>query len=201
MRVTTSDGLFMLTAESPNEELAILYPTLAWINKYNLDILIGSIDIGRKAERLYAIAKEIENIEGELAIITSNRVTEHFHSDSMSRNIPYLAELMPEPFATISKSLAERIGVSSGEYIEIHTARGILRLKAYVSHIEGGYIDIGGKYIPIVSITWFSGFAGARRGPISNIIAPDVLDVITLIQESKEWIGKVRRAGHEDHRN
>ncbi|MEM4970260.1 MAG: molybdopterin-dependent oxidoreductase, partial [Sulfolobales archaeon] len=188
-------------AESPHEELAILYPTLAWINKFNLDILIGSIDIKGRAEKLYAIPKEIRDIDGELVVITSNRVTEHFHSGSMSRNIPYLAELVPEPFATISKSLAERIGISSGDYIEIYTARGILRLKAYVSHTKEEYIDIGGRYIPVVSITWFSGFSGMRKGPISNIIAPDALDVITLIQESKGWIGKVRRARHEDHRN
>ncbi|MEM0471333.1 MAG: molybdopterin-dependent oxidoreductase [Sulfolobales archaeon] len=181
-------------AESPNTEFAVKYPSIAWINRYNLDMILGRVDLGIGVGDLSTIPVELAATEGELVIITSNRLTEHFHSGSMSRNLPLLRELVPEPFITIPKDAAEKLGISSGDLVELITIRGSIRLKAYVANTgQQSCWRYDEDCIPIVSITWFSGFAGAVQGPVGNILSPDAIDVVTSIQESKGWLGKLRR--------
>lgn len=180
-------------AEPPHRELATKYPSIAWINKYNLDMMLGRVDLDVSFGELSTLPEELGAAEGELVIVTSNRLTEHFHSGSMSRNLPFLRELVPEPFVTIPKEAAERLGISPGDLVEIVTARGSIRLRAYISSTEPGCWRHGESCVPIVSITWSFGFTGAAQGPIGNVLSPDAIDVITSIQESKGWLGKLRR--------
>jgi formate dehydrogenase major subunit len=111
----------------------------------------------------------------------------------MSRNVPYLLELVPDPYVQIPRKLAEKIGVKSGDWVEIVTARGSIKMRAWVT--DGmAYLKVNGKEVPVVSMHWSFSFAGRKAGPQANFAAPDVVDVETTIQESKAFVGKIRKA-------
>ncbi|MCX8165950.1 MAG: molybdopterin-dependent oxidoreductase [Acidilobaceae archaeon] len=177
-------------AESPDVEMAIKYPTLAWLNPHNVRVL--KEEPNAKGTGLALIPQELPE-EGELVIITSNRLTEMMHTGSTTRNLPYLAQLVPEPYVSIPEKLAQKLGVKPGEFVEIITARGSVKLKAYVTKGMGVF-KLGEKEVPEISVVWAFSFAGKTPGIHANFLNPDVGDVITTIQESKAWIGKVRKA-------
>ncbi len=175
-------------AEAPDVELALEYPSLAWLNKYNVDALARGA-----ASRAWPSASSPEDPPGELVVVTSHRLTEHFHSGAMTRNVPYLAELVPEPYAQIPEPLAQKLGIKSGDHITIETARGTIKMRALVT--KGTfYAEVNGKPLPVISLQWAFSFLGLVTGPQANFLSPDVVDVKTTIQESKAWVGKVRRA-------
>jgi formate dehydrogenase major subunit len=186
--------------ESPVVDMAINYPTIAWINPYNLSVLNEQPSVVQgKMVGVALEPKELEadlqplGISGAVVAITSNRLTEHFHSGSMTRNIPDLVELVPRPFAIISKKLAQQIGVNSGDHVEIWTARGGLKVPAYVTDGEA-YLNVNGQTVPVVNVIWAFSFEGYDTGASANFLTPDVGDVVTTIQESKAWLGMIRKA-------
>jgi len=181
--------------EAPIPELAIKYPTLAWLHPYNLTVLKDEPDIVKGKNVGVALTPDdLKDIPGELVVITSNRLTEHWHSGAMSRNVPYLAELVPEPFVYVPRGLAEKLGIKSGDYVDVITLRGALRMKALVTEGEA-YPKVDGRETPVVNVIWAFSFEGYTTGPQGNFLNPDVGDVVTTIQESKAWIGKIKKAG------
>lgn len=179
--------------ESPDPELAAKYPTIAFLNAHNVKVLREQPDVvAGKPVGVAMVPKEL-NEAGELVVVTSNRLTEVFHSGAMTRNVPLLAQLVPEPFVYIPERLAARLGIRPGDLVEIATARGSIRLKAYVTKGEA-YLNVNGRELPVVNVIWAFSFEGAVTGPQANFINPDVGDVVTTIQESKAWIGYLRRA-------
>jgi formate dehydrogenase major subunit len=180
-------------AESPDPELAIKYPTLAWVNPYNVMVLKEQPDIvSGKPVGLALVPSELRE-SGELVVLTTNRLTEVFHSGAMTRNVPLLSQLVPEPFAYIPEQLAAKLGIKPGDYVEIATARGTIKLKAFVTKGEA-YIRVNNRDLPVVNLIWSFSFQGRTTGPQANFLNPDVGDVVTTIQESKAWIGFVRKA-------
>ena len=180
--------------EGPDIELQLEYPTIAWLHPHNLKVLFEEPDIVRgKPVGVAHDPKDLEDVPGELVVVTSHRLTEHFHSGAMTRNVPYLAELVPEPYAQIPEPLAQKLGIKSGDHITIETARGTIKMRALVSRAER-HVSVGGRELPVVSLVWSFGFAGAVTGPAANLLSPDLIDPITSIQESKAWLGKVRKA-------
>lgn len=181
-------------AESPDVEMAIQYPTLAWLHSYNLMVLREQPDIVKgKPVGVALEPSDLRDLPGELVVITSNRLTEHWHSGSMTRRSSFLAELVPEPFVYVPRRLAEKLGVKSGDLVELLTARGSIKMRAYVTEGEA-YLVVNGKELPQVNVVWHFSFLGDVTGPQGNFITPDVGDVVTTIQESKAWIGKIRKA-------
>jgi len=179
--------------ESPDLELALKYPTLAWLNPHNVRVL--KEEPGVVAGKPVGVALTPEDLKGEdgvLVAITSNRLTEMFHSGSLTRNLPSLAQLVPEPYVYVPVPLAEKLGIKPGDLVEIFTARGMVRLKAFVTHGEA-YLKVNGRELPVVNVIWAFSFQGRVTGPQANFINPDVGDVVTTIQESKAWIGVIRR--------
>ncbi len=181
-------------AESPDVEMALMYPTLAFLNPYNLQVLNEQPDIVKgKPVGLALTPDDLSNLPGELVVITTNRLTEHWHSGSMTRRTPLLAELDPEPFVYVPEKLALKLGVKSGDLVEILTARGSIKMKAFVTKGEA-YLTVNGRELPQINVIWAFSFLGYVTGPQGNFISPDVGDVVTTIQESKAWIGKIRKA-------
>jgi formate dehydrogenase major subunit len=180
--------------ESPVTDLALDYPTLAWLNPYNLEVLQGQPDgLGKYEVGVALTPSQLSQYPGVLVVMTSNRLTETWHTGQLSRNVPYLRELVPMPFVTISKRLAEQLGVSPGDLVTLYTARGSITLPAFVTDGEA-YLTVDGQQVPVVNITWFGGFQGNAPAPAANFIVPDVGDVVTTIQESKAWMGKIAKA-------
>ncbi len=180
--------------ESPVLELQFEYPTIAWLHPHNLKVLYEEPEIVKgKPVGVAHDPKELEGVEGELVVITTHRMTETWHSGAMSRNVPYLLELVPDPYVQIPRKLAEKIGVKSGDWVEIVTARGSIKMRAWVT--DGmAYLKVNGKDVPVVSMHWSFSFAGRKAGPQANFATPDVVDVKTTIQESKAFMGKIRKA-------
>ncbi len=180
--------------ESPVLELQFEYPTIAWLHPHNLKVLYEEPEIVKgKPVGVAHDPKALEGVEGELVVITTHRMTETFHSGAMSRNVPYLLELVPDPYVQIPRKLAEKIGVKSGDWVEIVTARGSIKMRAWVT--DGmAYLKVNGKDVPVVSMHWSFSFAGRKAGPQANFATPDVVDVKTTIQESKAFMGKIRKA-------
>jgi formate dehydrogenase major subunit len=180
--------------EAPIPELAIKYPTLAWLNPHNLLVLNEQPDVAKGRNVGVALTPDdLNDVPGELVVITSNRLTEHFHSGAMTRNVPYLAQLVPEPFVYVPRGLADKLGIKSGDYVDVITLRGALRMKALVTEGEA-YLKVDGRETPVVNVIWAFSFEGYTTGPQGNFLNPDVGDVVTTIQESKAWIGKIKKA-------
>jgi len=181
-------------AESPDVELALKYPTIAFLNAFNLQVLNEQPDVVKgKPVGLALEPKDLSGEQGVLVALTSNRLVEMWHSGSMTRNTPYLVQLVPEPFVYINEKLAEKLGIKPGDLVEIVTARGSIRMKAFVTKGEA-YLNMGGKELPVVNVVWHFSFLGQATGPQGNFMTPDAVDVVTTIQESKAWMGVVRKA-------
>ena len=94
---------------------------------------------------------------------------------------------MPELFIEISPELAQEKGISTGDMVEISTARGNIQAKALVTKRFRPY-QMGDKIVHQVGIPWHWGFQGVATGDIVNLITPNVGDANTTIQESKAFL-------------
>lgn len=100
-------------------------------------------------------------------ILTTYMVTEQFLSGAVTRNTPQLNELMPSNFAEISKNLAKKLGVKSGDPVEISTARGAVTIEAMVTDRMQPFI-VGGKEVEVIGVPWGWGFKGLVQGESIN---------------------------------
>ncbi|MEZ0248100.1 MAG: molybdopterin-dependent oxidoreductase [Thermoproteus sp.] len=187
--------------ESPVVSMALQYPTMAWINPYNLMVLQNQpsvvdnnpVGVALEPKELQALLNQWGITNAVIVVMTSNRLTETWHGGSMSRNVPFLVELVPDPFVYVPKSLAQQLGINSGDYVELWTARGGLKMRAYITDGEA-YVAVAGQMVPVVNVIWAFSFEGYVTGPGGNFLVPDVGDVVTTIQESKAWLGAIRKA-------
>jgi FdhE protein len=63
----------------------------------------------------------------------TSTVAEHWCAGSTTRNIPWLNELVPEPVLEMPIALAQKLGVKSGDWVKVSSARGELTVKALVT--------------------------------------------------------------------
>ena len=131
---------------------------------------------------------------GEFPLIaTSYRLSEHYQSGMMTRNMPWLVETMPEMFVEISPSLAEAKGLKNGERVIVSSKRGELEAPVCVTHRIKPF-NTGGKTIEMVGLLWHWGYAGLSKGPIANDLAPSIGDANTTIPEYKAFLCNIRKA-------
>ncbi len=76
--------------------------------------------------------------------LTTGRVYEHYHTGTMTRKGSALNRLYPEALAEINVEDAKALNVANGEYVNIVSRRGSLRIKAVVSQIT----DRGVAFVP-----------------------------------------------------
>ena len=134
-------------------------------------------------------------------IMTTYRIVEHYQSGIVTRNIPWLNELMPELFIEISEELAGELGIANGDRVMIETKR--LYNNGEQHNIEAKAcvtrrfipIMINGEKKHVVGMPWHWGFRGMSRGAVTNDLSPSVGDANTTIPEYKAFLCNVRRAG------
>lgn len=124
-------------------------------------------------------------------VISTYRLTEHYLSGTMSRWLPWLAELMPELFIEMSPELADEKGVKSGDYVTVYTARGEVEGKALVTRRMRPF-TIDGKTVHEIGIPWHWGYQGLARGDVVNDISALVADPNVSIHEGKVFSGNLR---------
>jgi len=126
-------------------------------------------------------------------VATTHRLVEHYQSGAVTRNCPMLAELMPEMFATISKNLANKIGVKPGDLVAIRSARGEIKCKINVLPIIKP-MNINGQEIEIIGLPWHWGYQGLAPGSTANDLTPCVGDPNTMIPEYKAFLCNISKA-------
>lgn len=125
-------------------------------------------------------------------IATTMRVTEHYQSGVMTRNLPTLVELMPEMYVELSNELAVEYGIKPGEMVLISSPRGQIKVRAMVtSRVKPLYIM--GQMYHVVCMPWHWGFNGLSTGDSANILVPNVGDPNTSIPESKAFMCNIRK--------
>jgi formate dehydrogenase major subunit len=124
-------------------------------------------------------------------VISTYRLTEHYLSGTMSRWLPWLAELMPELFCEISPELAAEQGIKNGEYMTIQTARGEIQSRALVTRRMRPFV-IDGKTVHEIGMPWHWGWQGTSRGDVVNDLSVLVADPNVSIHEGKVFTCKIR---------
>lgn len=126
-------------------------------------------------------------------IATSYRVTEHYQT-LISRNMPWLNESMPDIFVEISKSLAEKIGVESGDKVIVSSKRGEIEA-AVCATLRLKPFKIDNQEVEMVGLIWHWGYAGMSTGPIANDLSPSIGDANTTIPEFKAFLCNIEKGG------
>jgi formate dehydrogenase major subunit len=126
-------------------------------------------------------------------VLSTYRLTEHHLSGSMSRWLPWLAELQPELFCEISPEHAEELGVKNTEYVTISTPRGSIQAKALVTRRIRPY-RLKDKSVHHVGLPWHWGYKGLAKGDVVNNLSALVGDPNVTIHEAKVFVCQVSKA-------
>jgi len=127
-------------------------------------------------------------------VCTSYRLTEHWQTGGMTRNVPWLAEAMPEMFVEISTELAAEKGIANGDRVRVFNNRGSAEMAALVTPRFKPF-TINGKTVHQIGMPWHWGYAsGLSTGPIANDLTPNVGDANTSIPEYKAYLVNVEKA-------
>lgn len=125
-------------------------------------------------------------------VATTYRLTEHWQAGAMTRNLPWLVELMPEMFVELSEELAAEKGITNGSKIIVESARGRVEGVAIVTKRFQPF-QLNGKRVHQVGLPWHWGYAGLSTGDSANLLTPHVGDANTMIPEYKAFLCNVHR--------
>ena len=75
-------------------------------------------------------------------VLTTVRLIGHYNTGEMTLRSPSLVKLMGEPRALISVKDAEKLGIADGDWVEIETRRGRIRMRAKVGGVPEGVIAV-----------------------------------------------------------
>jgi formate dehydrogenase major subunit len=134
---------------------------------------------------------ELADAEKYPIVVSTYRVTEHYLSGTMSRWLPWLAELMPELFVEMSPELAGEKGLKTGDWVTVFTARGEVEGRALVTYRMQPFV-INGKTVHEIGIPWHWGYQGLARGDVANNISALVADPNVTIHEGKVFSCNMR---------
>jgi predicted molibdopterin-dependent oxidoreductase YjgC len=77
-------------------------------------------------------------------ILTTGRVTFHFHTGTMTRRSPTLNKQSPEGYVEVNPEDARVLGIGNGEVVKVKSRRGEISIKTRVSTI----VPMGTVFIP-----------------------------------------------------
>ena len=126
-------------------------------------------------------------------VCTTYRVSEHWQAGMMTRNLPWLDELMPAVFVEMSEELANEKGIKNGDRVHVITARGLLGGWACVTKRFKPY-KVAGKTIHQIGVPWHWGYQGGSCGCSANMLTPHVGDANTMIPEFKAFLCDVKKS-------
>jgi formate dehydrogenase major subunit len=132
-------------------------------------------------------------------VISTYRVTEHYQSGIMTRNMPWLNEAMPELFIEMDEELAANLKIANGDMVIIESKRllkdgvqsGIEAKACVTKRLKPMMID--GKKTHVVGMPFHWGFMGMSKGAVTNDLAPSIGDANTSIPESKAFLCNIRK--------
>jgi len=125
-------------------------------------------------------------------VATTYRLTEHFHGGGLTRNLPWLSQLMPEPFVELSQELAAAKGLRNGDKVVVSSARGAITIRACVTRRFKPF-QMNGQVVHQVGLPWHWGFASLSPGASANVLTPHIGDANTRIPEYKAFLVNLRK--------
>jgi formate dehydrogenase major subunit len=124
-------------------------------------------------------------------IATTYRLTEHHTGGTMSRYVPWLAELQPALFAEIDPVLANELGLTTGDWATVGTARGRIETQVLVTP-RLRPLHVSGRVVHQVGLPWHYGERGIAVGASANLLSAIVGDPNTTIHEGKAFTCNLR---------
>ena len=124
-------------------------------------------------------------------VATTYRLSEHWNAGQMTRNLPWLVELMPEMFVELSEELAAEKGIQNGKKVIVESARGKIEAVAVVTKRFSPYYINGGK-VHHIGMPWHLGYMGLSKGDSANMLTPNIGDANTTIPEYKAFLCDIR---------
>lgn len=129
----------------------------------------------------------------EFPIVCSTyRVGEHWQGGQMTRNMPWLIEMQPEPFVEMSEELAASKGIANGDRVIVKSKRGQVNVVAMVTKRFKPF-QMNGTVVHQVGIPWHWGYTGLSTGDSANMLTPHVGDANTMIPEYKAFLVNVSK--------
>lgn len=186
MRPDGLGGLFANMNEGPLPEHYEPWDTPLGKNPFSGQLLNPVVKIWRK---------EQQGTPDKYPIVaTTYRLSEHWQAGAMTRNLPWLAELMPCMFVEMSPELAAEKGIRNGDEVLVVSARGEIKAFAMVTERFEPF-EIDGRKVHQVGMPWHYGYQGIATGDIANKLTPHIGDGNSMIPEYKAFLVDVRRAG------
>jgi len=115
-------------------------------------------------------------------VFTTYRLTEHHTAGGMSRTLPYLTELQPEPFCEVSPRLAAERGLQHGEWVTIVTARTAIEARVLVTDRMRS-LRLGDRFVEQVGLPYHWGRNGLTQGDSANDLVNVTMDPNVYIQD------------------
>jgi len=162
------------------------YKTLQWPVKADgtdtptLYLDEGGFNFPDKKARLYPLEwiqdSEVMNDEYDIHL-NNGRVLEHFQTGNQTMRVPGIYDLNPERYLEISPELAEERKISSGQWVEVTSRVGKIKVKVLVT------TRVSGKevYLPLTS----------QSGPV-NVLVGSAVDRSTNTPAYKETSVNIR---------
>ncbi len=126
-------------------------------------------------------------------VCSTYRLSEHWQGGQMTRNMPWLIEMQPEPFVEMSEELAAQKGIANGDKAIVESARGQVNVVALVTKRFKPF-QMNGRTVHQVGVVWHWGYIGLSTGDSANVLTPHVGDANTMIPEYKAFLVNVRKA-------
>lgn len=134
---------------------------------------------GQLVPLTYKKSAEIADDEYPL-ILTTDRSLYHYHSATMTRRVDGLEQLDSNEWLKLSPADATQFGIEDGEWVEVHSRRGVVKVRAQVTDI----CPPG-----VCSMTFHF-----HESPTNEITNP-ALDPIAKIPETKVTAVRVAKIG------
>jgi formate dehydrogenase major subunit len=115
-------------------------------------------------------------------VFTTYRLTEHHTAGGMSRTLPYLSELQPEPFCEVSPRLARERGLEHLGWATIVTARSAIEARVLVTDRMRS-LRLGDQFVEQVGLPYHWGPNGLVKGDAPNDLVNLTLDPNVFIQD------------------
>jgi formate dehydrogenase major subunit len=115
-------------------------------------------------------------------VFTSYRLTEHHTAGGMSRTLPFLSELQPEPFCEVSPRLAEERGLEHGAWATVVTARSAIEVRVLVTDRMRS-LRLGDRWVEQVGLPYHWGRNGITTGDSQNDLVNVQLEPNVYIQD------------------
>ena len=127
-------------------------------------------------------------------VATTYRVTEHWQTGVMTRNIPWLLEMQPSMFVEMNPELAKEKGISNGDWVKVSSGRGEVEAVAIVTKRFRPF-KVQGTTIHQVGLPWCYGWSTPNAGDSANLLTPTIGDANTMIPETKAFQVNIEKRG------